>query len=254
MKKTFTLWKTIIANPFEGFKGVGDSTKILFPLLTIILLFVFSISMMVPLMLSDSYGDAIVRSQVKGMIEKGNEISLEQQNAMADQIKSPMVRNITIVSAYAGGLITFFLITLFTTFLLKVFISLLKKEKVKFSLVFKVILFASLITMVQSIVKAGVTLTGDWHRVLARVNDTSALQHALQSSISVAALLDPAKVGNSVYFLIDAFTDIFNWLYYVFLYAGLKSALELERKQALAATIVTALLSIGIGFAFAIFI
>ena len=254
MKNTFVIWKNIISNPFEGYKDVNDSTKILFPLLTIILLFVFSISMLVPIMLSDSYGDAIVRSQVNSMIEKGNEISLEQQNAMADQIKSPMIRNITIASAFVGGLITFFLITLIITFILKLVVSSIKKDKIKFSLVFKIILFASIVAMVQSIVKTGVTLTGDWHRVLARVNDTSALQQALQSPISVAALFDPAKVGNSVYFLIDAFTDVFNWIYYLFLYAGLKVAVELEKKQALITTIVIALLSIGIGFAFTIFI
>ena len=252
MQNTFKLWKDIIINPFEGYKNVNDKTKILLPLLTIIALFLLSITMLVPIMLSDSYSEAIVRVQISTMADRGNEMSLEQQAAMADQMKSPMIRNITIASSYAGGLITFLLITLLVAFILKLIISSVKKEKVKFSLVFKIMLFATIVSMVQSLLKNGITLSGNWERILSRVTDTGSLQLALQSPISLAALFDPAKVGHSIYMLIDAFTDIFNWIYYVLLYAGLKIATELEKKQALIITIVIALISIAVGLAITI--
>ncbi|MBI9099311.1 MAG: YIP1 family protein [Spirochaetaceae bacterium] len=253
MKNVFVLWKDIIVNPFEGYKGVNESTKILLPLLSIIVLFLISISMIVPIMLSDAYGDAVVRVQISTMAERGNEMSAEQQAAVAEQIKSPMVRNITIVSAYAGGLITFFLVTLLVTLILKIVISSVKKETVNFSLVFKIIIFASIVAMIQSILKMGITLSGDWERTLSRVNDTAALQQALQSPVSLAALADPGAVSNSVYMLIDSFSDIFNWIYYIFLYAGLRVVTQLEKKPALIIIIALALFSIAIGLLFTLF-
>jgi len=46
---------------------------------------------------------------------------------------------------------------------------------------------------------------------------------------------------------LDAFTDIFNWLYYIFVYAGLTVSAKLTKKKALVLTIISAVLGIGIG-------
>jgi len=250
MKNTFKLWKDIIANPFEGYKGLNENTKILLPLLTIIVLFVISITMIVPILLSEPYSEAIVRAQIATMAERGNEMSSEQQAAMAEQMKSPMVKNITIASSYAGGLLTFFLMTLAAALILKLTVSSMKKDKVKFSLVFKILIFASIVAMVQSILKMGITLTGNWERALSRVNDTGSLQQVLQTPISLAALFDASGMNRTLYMLIDTLTDVFNWIYYIFVYAGLKVAVQLEKKQALTATIIIAVISVAIGAAF----
>lgn len=254
MKNTFVLWKEIIANPFEGYKGVNDNTGILLPVLSIILLFIISVSMMLPILVSEPYADAVVRTQISAMAERGNEMSLEQQTAMAEQMSSPMFRNITIASSYGGGLIGLIVITLLVTLILKLIVSSVKKEKVKFSLVFKIIIFALIVGMVQSIVKMGITLAGDWPRILARVNDAAGLQQALQSPVSLAALFDRATVGNTVYTLINSLTDVFNWIYYLFIYAGLRSALVIEKKPALIVTVVIALISIAVEVIFTLFI
>lgn len=250
MKNTFILWKEIIANPFEGYAKVNDTTKVIWPLLTIILLFIISISMMVPMMTSEAYGDATVRTQIAAMAERGSEMSAEQQAAMAEQMKSPMVRNITIASAYVGGLIAFMGITLIVALILKLIVSGVKKDKIKYSLVLKVILFASAVSMVQSLVKTGITISGDWERALARVTNGADLQLALQSPISLAAILDPANMSRQLYFLIDYVSDIFNWIYYIFLYAGLKAAIGLEKKPALIITIAIAVISLVIALLF----
>ena len=250
MKDTFKLWKDIIANPFEGFKGLNDNTKIIWPLLTIIVLFLISTSLLIPILSSDEYSQAIVRAQVTSAAEKGNPMSNEQIEAMSKQMTSPMIKNITLVSSFVGGLITFMAITLLVSLILKLFVSSVKKDKVKFSLILKIILFTTIIAMVQSLLKAGITITGNWERVLSRVNETSQLQFALTSPISLAALFDLSSLGDSLYMLLDAFTDIFNWIYYIFLYAGLKIVAELDKKKAMIITVVIALISIAIGFAF----
>ncbi len=247
MIKTFKLWKEIIINPFNGYKGLDDNTKIGIPLVSIIFLFLISTFLLVPIMKSDSYFEAITRVQITNMAEHGNELSTERQNEMAEQFKSPLVRNMTVVMPFVTGLLLFLLYTLFVTFILKFIISAIKKERIKFSLILKIILFTSIIYMIQIILKNSITITGDWLRALKRANDTSSLQMALQTPISLAALLDPGKTGKIIYFLIDFLTDIFNWLYYVFLYAGLKVAVKLEKKQALLMTVIIAVISLLIG-------
>jgi len=250
MKNTFILWKNIIANPFEGYKSVNDSTKLLLPLLIIISLFLISTTMSVPILSSDSYSEVLVRSQITAMAEKGNEMSAEQQVALDEQIKSPMVRNITLASTYIVGLIAFIGIGLLLPALFgKIYASYAKKEKVKFSLIFKILIFAVIIGMVQSLIKIGITLTGDWQRALNRVNDASMIQYILQAPVSLAALLDPSEINKTLYMLIDAFTDVFNWIYYIFIYAGIKVSLQLEKKPALITTVIIAATSIIIATA-----
>jgi hypothetical protein len=250
MKNTFILWKHIISNPFEGYGKLNGGTKVFPPLLVIIVLFLLSLVIMIPMQNSDVYSDAVVRIQTAVMADQGNEMSAEQQTAMAEQMKSPMVRNITIVSTFVGGLFSFMAITLLMALFMKLIAGGFKKESVKFALIFKIILFASIVSMVQSLLKMGITVTGDWQRALSRVNSAAELQFALQSPISLAALFDPVQMGRQVYFLIDYVTDIFNWIYYIFIYAGLKVAVGLEKKQALIATILVALISMAVALAF----
>ncbi|MBB6481006.1 YIP1 family protein [Spirochaeta isovalerica] len=250
MKNTFILWKEIIANPFEGYKKLNNDTKLFLPFLTIIILFLFSVLLMIPMQTSDVYGEAMARVQQAALADRGTELSDEQMTAMAEQMKSPMVRNITIVSTIGGGLVSYIVITLVSALILKLLSGGFKKEAVKYSLVLKIILFASIVSMVQALLKMGITLSGDWQRALARVNTTGDLQMALQSPVSLAALFDPVSMGRQVYFLLDYVTDIFNWIYYLFLYAGLKGALALEKNKALAVTVIMAVISIGIALAF----
>lgn len=250
MKKTLMLWKEIFSNPFEGFKGIDDSTKIFPPLLIVILLFIATQALMIPIMNSDVYGDAMARVQIAAMAEQGREMSSEQQAAMMEQMKSPMVRNINIVSALVGGSIIIVVITLITALILKLIVSAVKKDTVKFSLIFKILLFIMLITMIQSLVKMGVTHLGNWERALARITKASELQMVVQSPISLAAILDPQEMSRQLYFLVDYVTDIFNWIYYIFFYAAMRSTIALDKNKALIITVVLAVISAGLGIAF----
>jgi hypothetical protein len=242
-------WKNIISNPFEGFSELGNKTKWFLPLLTLLILLLVSIALIIPLMQSDEYTGALVRATVSQQAGKGVEMSIEQQTAMSEQLSSPMMKKITIASALGGGVITFVIIMLINTLLIKLLTAIMK-GKAKFSLIFKILIFISIISIVQSLIKSGIVLSGDWARILNRVNDTDGLKLALSAPVSLAALFSADTLGSTGYFLLDALTDIFNWLYYIFLYAGLKVAAGLTKKHALAVTVITAVVFICIGLIF----
>ena len=242
-------WKNIILDPFEGFIEVREETKWFLPLLTILILLLVSIALIIPLMQSNEYTGALVRATVSQQAEKGVEMSTEQQAAMSERLSSPMMKKITIASALGGGVITFVIIMLINTLLIKLFAAIMK-EKVKFSLIFRILIFISIISISQSLIKSGIALSGDWAGILNRVNDTSGLKLALSAPISLAALFSADTLGPTGYFLLDSLTDIFNWLYYIFLYAGLKISAGLTKKHSLMVIIISAAVFIIIGLIF----
>ncbi len=247
--KSIKIWKNILANPFEGFREINDEVRWFPPLLVLVFLVLASISFLIPLMQSDEYTGALVRVTISQQAEKGVEMSAEAQAAMKDQLGSPMIKNITIASALVGGTLTFIAIMLLNSLLLKILI-LIGKEKVKFSLIFKILIFISIIGIAQSFIKSGITVSGDWARILNRVNNTTDLKLALSAPVSLAALFSASTLGSTGYFLLDTVTDIFNWIYYIFLYAGLRTAAGLTRKHALTATVISALVFILVGLIF----
>ncbi|MBI9101397.1 MAG: YIP1 family protein [Spirochaetales bacterium] len=244
--KSILLWKDIIFSPFEGFKKVTAETRILLPLLVLVILLAGSIAMLMPIMQSEAYGQAIVRSQIAAMAEKGQEMSNEQQEAMREQLSSPMVKNITIASAFGGGIITFIAILLISSLLIMV-ASKLFKGAVTYKMAMKILIYAGIISVIHGLVKNGITLSGNYTRILNQVQDTGALQLALTSQVSLAALFSAETLGSVGYFLMDTLTDIFNWIYFIFIYAGLKSAGNLDKKQAGGVTLVYILCYIIIG-------
>lgn len=243
------IWKNIISNPFEGFSDLGDKTKWFLPLISILILLFLSTALVLPLMQSDEYTDAVVRVAISKQAEKGVEMSMEQQAAMSEQMGSSMVKKITIISTLVGAVLFTVIIMLLNSLLIKILSSIMK-EQVKFSLIFKILIFISIIGIVQSLVKTGITLSGDWARILNRVNDTSSLKLALTAPVSLAALFSYNTLGSTGYYLMDTLTDIFNWIYYIFLYAGLKISAGMTKKHALLVTIISAVVLLIIGLVF----
>ncbi len=244
-----TIWKNIISNPFEGFSEVNDKTKWFLPLILILILLLISTALIIPLMQSDEYTGALVRSTISQQAEKGVEMSAEAQAAMTEELSSPTLQKITIASALISSPLIFVVIMLLNSLLIKI-IAAFFKEKIIFSLIFKILIFVSIISIVQSLIKSGITLSGDWARILNRVNDTTGLKLALSAPVSLAALFSVKTLGSTGYFLLDALTDIFNWIHYIFLYAGLKVSADLTKKHALLVTVITAAVFIVIGLIF----
>ena len=88
--------------------------------------------------------------------------------------------------------------------------------------------------------------------MLALVQTKEDLRMALQSPISLASLVSYEKVGTAGYMVIDALTDVFNYLYYGYLYMALRSLFGMEKRKALIAVIISAVIFIGIGCIFAV--
>ena len=247
MKKTFKLWADIIGSPSKGTAALTETSPVALPLVIILVLSIAASAMLIPILSSDAYTDALTRVQISTMKERGTEMSQEQIAAMEQQLQSTSVKRITIISSTAGAAIAYIVMLLVSVLLLKLIIAIFK-EKASFKLLFRIMVFLAIISMVQMIVKNGITIVSDYSRVLSRVTNTGELQHALTSPVSLGILFSPSKINASVYYLIDAFTDIFNWIYYLYLYAAMRNAVGIDKKKAVAVTIVSAVVMIGIGF------
>lgn len=247
MKKTFKLWADILSSPSKGFAGVTVSTPIALPLIIVLILVLAGSALLLPILSSDAYSNALSRVQINTMKERGTDMTEEQIEMMEQQMQSGSMKTITLLTSTAGAVIGYFAMTILSVLILKL-ILLIFKEKPAFKLLFKMIIFIAAISVVQMILKNVITVITDYERVLSRVQYTADLQYALSSPVSLAAIFSPGKLSASMYYIVDALTDIFNWLYYGFLYAGLKYAGGINGKKALTVTIIFAVLTLGLAF------
>ena len=244
---TFQIWKSIISNPFKGYEKVGKQTRILLPLLVILILVTVNLLILTPIMQSSAYTSALVKVQMIKMNEKGMGSSVSRED-LEKQLSAPLTKRITLISSFAGGIITYTAVLFLSAFLIWL-LSLLLKDKKNYKIILKILIFAGLVSTLQGIVKSTIVATGDWERILHQVRTIEDFSLALQAPTSFAALINPAKSGMPLYILIDSVTDIFNWIYYIFIFAGLSSALKMEKQIALKITVLYAVLSIAVGIA-----
>ncbi|MEW5818347.1 MAG: YIP1 family protein [Spirochaetota bacterium] len=253
MSNFLKIWKGIIQNPFDGFAQVNKDTKIALPLLCLLLLVLISTAMLLPLMMSNEYITALGRVQMEQMRQKGVELSDEQAASIKKSLAAPAMKIVTIVSTFGGGLGGYVGILLLVTLLMKV-LTLIIKSSVSYKLLFKILVFAGIVGIVQRLLKSGITLAGDWSSALRRVQTTEDLKLVLQSSVSLTLLFSYKSLGKVGYYLLDTISDIFNWIYYIFLYAGLKRAAGLDKNKALIITIISAGVFVAAGAVFVIVI
>jgi len=249
MKNSVKLWAQIIPSPIQGFAKVDKETKVALPIVIILLLVLAATMLLIPILNSEAYTDALLRVQISSMQEKGTELSTEQIERMSEQLTSGNIKTITLLSSVVGGVFGFALMLAVSIFILKL-ITVIAREKISLKLILRIMIFITLISVLQMLVKNFITVFTDYGRILSRVQETSDLQYALTSPVSLAVLFDPGKIGSSLYYLIDSFTDIFNWLYYGYLFAALKSAAGLNTGKALKITIAAAVIMIAVGLIF----
>lgn len=242
------IWKEIISNPFKGFSLVEPKSKILLPTILMLLLSLAGTLVVQPIMQSKAYQKAMLEVQYN-TIEKnqGSPVSEEMKQAIADQMNSPITKNITLISTYAGPIIGYLIFYLFLFSLVLKIITAIAKEKVAYGHLFRILVFAGIVGIVQVLLKNVIALTGNWQSQLATVTSAGELGYAITAPVSLAALTTPASIGKMPYYLLDTFTDIFNWLSYVFIYAGLVSSAKIAKNKALIVTIIYAVLGIGFG-------
>jgi hypothetical protein len=247
MKKSVALWPEIVMNPSTGFAQVGKETKIALPVILLLISILVTIALMLPMMLSDPYAEALARVQLSVLAERGTQLSEEQSAAMAQQLRSPAVRGITVASALVVGTITYVLMLLFSTLVLKIVAAAAKQEEAGFGVLFKVMVYSGVFGVVQRLAKDVVIMTGNWERALRKVGDTDGLKEVLQAPLSAAMFFDHETLGDAGFYVLDAVTDPFNWLTFIFVYFGVRYAAEMTKGSAFAAVVLSAAVYVGVG-------
>jgi hypothetical protein len=245
MPSTLRIWGRILQNPFTGYGQINKDTRIAWPLACILLLVAVSTSLLLPITSSPTYLAAALRVQTKTLESRGVEMGGAQGKALEEQLNSPVMRTFTVVSAYLGALISSAAVMLLLALLMKAFTSAMKVS-IPYRQLLAIFLFTGLVTAVQGLLKAGITLASDWRGALQGVQTTADLKAALVSPLSLALLFPYASLGKLGFALLDTATDVFHWIYFTFLYAGMKSA-GLDKKRALAVTLLTAVLFLAVG-------
>jgi hypothetical protein len=239
------IWKSIIANPFSGYRQVTKDTRIAWPIIFLLLLVAVSTSLILPITASPVYFSAAARAQRTMLAARGMDLDEAQLEALEEQLASPATRAITNVTTYVGGLLVYLIVLMVVALIVKALTAVVGAP-VTYRQVLAIVVFASVVSAVQGLVKAGITLAGGWQSALRSANDAEDLRLALQSSLSLALVVPYASLGKIGFVLLDAATDIFNWIYYVFIYAGLTSSAGLRKPQALMVTLVTGVLFLGV--------
>lgn len=247
-KNSFALWLDIITNPFSGFRAINEKTRIALPLALVLVASMLSSLLLQPIMSSKVYESAILDIQIAAIEKKqGGTMSEEMKASYSAQLSSPMVKTITKVSSIVGAPIGY-AILIFASALILLIVSALMKEKRKFGIFLRILVFAMIVTVVQTLLKNIITLTGDWESALKAAGNAMELGRALSAPISLASITTSGDISPSAYFLLDGLTDIFNWLYYIFVYAGLTACAGIQKNKAIILTVVIAVIGMGIGF------
>jgi len=244
MPSSLRIWGHILSNPFTGYGQINKDTRIAWPLACLLLLVAVSTSLMLPITSSPAYLAAALRVQTATLESRGVEMGGEQSKAMEEQLTSPMMRTFTAVSSYLGAFVTFAATILFLALLMKAFTSAMKAS-LPYRQLLAIFVFTGLVTAVQGLFKAGIMLASDWQGALQGVQTTADLKAALVSPLSLALLVPYATLGKVGYALLDTATDVFNWIYFTFLYAGMKAA-GMDKGRALAVTLFTAVLFLAV--------
>lgn len=246
VENPWKLWMSIIANPFKGYQGLRDETKILLPLLVLILMVLLTPLLIQPITDSQAYKEAVLKVQYAA-IEKqqGSPLSEEMKETYREQLSSSSVQTISKVSMFVSSLLIFLVMLLGFSLVLFI-ISKIMGYSTRFSLFFKILVFASILTVFQNLLTNLITLTGDYETTLRTVRSATDLQYALASPISLAVFFDPGQLGKIPYFFLDTLTGIFTWLFYIFIYAGLTISAKISKNRALIMTIIAGVLAVGI--------
>lgn len=250
MPSSLRIWWQILQNPFTGYGQIGKDTRIAWPLACLLLLVAVSTSLMLPITSSQTYLAAALRMQTRTLESQGIDMGGEQGKALEKQLASPVMRTFTVVAAYLGGFVSFTATILLLALLMKAFTSAMKVS-LPYKQLVAIFAFTGLVTAVQGLLKSGIVLASDWQGALRGAQTTADLKEALVSPLSLALLVPYASLGKVGYALLDTATDIFNWIYFTFLYAGMKGA-GLDKGRAFAVTLLTAVLFIAVGAGFSL--
>ncbi|NOY07830.1 MAG: hypothetical protein GXP33_03195 [Spirochaetes bacterium] len=254
MSNLLSTWKRIIFNPKDGYKSITEETKIFMPVVIILIISIVSISIMLPIITSKTYLKASIGIQIHKMEKKGTTLNEQQLESMNKYSNSKISKIIAIAGSYLGGIVGYLLIFVIGAFVLLILSRIFRCKDISYRLILRIIVFTAIITAVQGLIKIVIVYFSDWQAALKTARTMSDLKNALAANLSAAAFFDPKSMNRVLFYLIDYFTDIFNIIYFVFIFYGLSAAGKIKENSALAITIVYAVLASLPGFGAILFI
>jgi len=238
-------WKNILFSPKEGFREIDENTRIFVPIVIVLAISLIAVSFMIPIITSHVYLQKGVNIQLEKMGKNVSSGAVEQANK---SVESNFTKIITIAGAYIGSIASYLLIFYAGALVLLLLVKIFKGGNVSYKLLLRIVIFAAIITSFQGLIKVLIVYFSDWQNAVAAATTAGGLKNAVQSSLSLAVFLDPKSTGKLLFFIVDYFTDIFNIIYFVFIYYGLVSAGKIIENKSAGITIVYALFAALPGF------
>ncbi len=251
MFKSLLVWKKILTSPSEGFKDVDENTKVFIPIVLVLIIALIAVSFVVPITTSKVYMEKSISLQLAKMKAKGMSVSMEQARKGAE---SGVTKTITVISAYAGSVIMYLVMFYLGAFVLWLLVKIFKGGEVSYKLLFRVVVFSTIVTVIGGVVNGLIVYFSDWRSAVASATSISELGDAIKANLSLAAFFSRATLGKVLFYLVDYVTNIFNILYFVLIYFGLAVAGRVESKKAVGIAIVFGIISAIPGFVSLVFV
>ncbi len=248
MSDLLSTWKQIIFNPKDGYKNITEETKIFVPIIVVLVILIVSISVSLPIITSKTFLKASIDIQIAKMEKKGTTLSEQQLDAMNKYSNSKISKIIAVAGSYVGGIVVYLLIFVIGAFVLLILSRIFRCKDISYRLILRIIVFTAIITTVQGLIKILIVYFSDWQTAVKTARTIGDLKNALAANLSAAAFFDPKSMNRVLFYIIDYFTDIFNIIYFVFIFYGLSIAGKIKENRALVITIVYAVLASLPGF------
>jgi hypothetical protein len=236
VKETFRLWKAIFTKPEEGYKQIAPETRLGLPMLFICVVLIAAGLLLIPVVTSDAYREASVRATLNYM-DKASLLSDPgaRKNA-ADALSSPLQHSIQLMNAVAGPVVSFFLALVSASGVLWL-AGFALKSRIKFGVAMRVFAFTWAVFAWATLLQSVVLLLSDYEGMFARITTLAAFRYALSVPFSLSILFPPGSASPAVVLAVDFVTNLFNIIFYVLLFIGVRVQSEKpERWKAGAAT------------------
>ena len=254
MSDLLSTWKGIIINPKDGYKEITEKTKIFMPIVIILIISIVSLSIMFPITTSKTYLKPSIGIRIHKMEKKGKAVNDKQLDAMNKYSNSNISKIIVVAGSYIGGIVVYLLTFVIGAFVLLILSRIFGCKDISYKLILRIIVFTAIITAVQGLVKILIVYFSDWQAAVKAARTIGDLKNALAANLSAAAFFNPRSMNRVLFYIIDYFTDIFNIIYFVFIFYGLSIAGKTKESRAIIITIIYAVLVSMPGFGTLLFI
>lgn len=223
MKETLQIWGRIFTSPSEGYRRITPQTKIGVPLLIVLLLSVASGALMIPVISSDAYLEASSRGSLEVIESRLGTLTEADREMMAAQTSSPLARNINIISALLGPPIMLMLTLLAGALVLWV-ASLIFKPAFAYWIAFRLLIFTSVVLILQGAVQAGILLLSDFTARFNSVTTMRGLSAAANTALNAAIFIPDGALPDWLLVAVGYVTDVFHIIFFVLLFFGVRAA------------------------------